>query len=285
MMGDDWCRMHIVGNARNELVRLIHEGAQAFQRWGAGLSDDLHPLLQNQAESDGERESARRQWLAANEALNRLVEVESHNENTAVPSCHRMSPIGRNDVFPAEWRIEAYRAYLPEEVLDKLKQWQGYISDVKAGAYRGYLFEWYLYATSTGVYDFCTTLRCAAEEARERDNNWAMRLKSTAVIDRIEDSSLKPPVYPAPRWVEWKDRGGHVRHEQDERYAQLEDTITRLLTLQREWNRQVPSNQKLTFKLRTFETYLNQAHWDHLDSLFNWLTQCMRDGMGLYLSV
>jgi hypothetical protein len=284
-MGDDWCRMRTTGCERDQLIRLINEEAQAFQRWGLGFMSDLYPLLENQAESEHELELVRQQWLVAREVLNQHVEIEEYDRDSVVPNCHRMSPIGRNGIFPGEWRIDAYRAFLPEEVPDRLKQWQGYINDVRAGAYRGYLFEWYLYATSARVHDLYTTLLYAAESVIERDNVWVVRLKATTVIDQIKDPSLKPKVYPTPHWAEWKDDTGHVHYEQDERHIQLQATIAQLLTLQREWNRQVPSNQKIAFKPQTFEGFLDQARWDQLDSLFNWLGRCVRDSVGLYLWV
>lgn len=283
-MGDDWCRMDVVGD-RDELIRLINEEAQAIQRIGRGLLADLHPLLENMAESDQEREIAYQQWDEIGETLYKLIVIEEWDENAATPSIHRMSSIGRSYIFPGEWRIEAYRSFLPEEVPGMLEKWQGYVKDVKAGAYQAYHFEWYLYATSSGMRRYWTYLQDRAELAQERENAWAMRLKETSLLDRIKDFSVMSPVYPVPAWDEWKEKSGSVHYEEDERYIQLQDAISHYLTLQREWNSQVPSSKKQMYEPRTFEGYLDRANWNYQGSLFDWLAQCVKDGKGLYLWV
>ena len=283
-MGDDWCRMRVIGS-EVELFCLVEEESEAFRAWAEGFPSDLHPYLFEKATSRHMQAAAKQRWLIINAQIQEHIVIEEYDGQTPVSSCHRMIPIGRNDVFPAEMRIQAYRTFLPKEIPEKLQQWKDYIYKVKSGAYRAYLCEWYLYTESIEADKFCRTVLKAAEEVMKRDNAWAVRLKSTSLLNRIHESLLSSKLYQAPRWSDWCDVPDQTTDKKDPRFAELQNYVSQLLIVQREWNRVVPSNRKLTYYPRTYEAYLDQANSDFLNSLFDWLNQCAKDGMGLYLSV
>jgi len=290
-MGDDWCRMRLRENADPiEVKRLIDDQALAFRQGHDGLLDDLLTVNQDRLQTLEQRKEARQRYIDTSRILIGLLHIRAFDETYQYQpgdkaECMRMSFIGRNDIFPAEWRLAAYRTVLPEEVETRLSEWERYIKAVREGGYRGYLLEWYLYTESHKAEQFWQELQLAINQMRQRTNAWAQRLLSTELPDQI---AMLPTLttYPPPRWSNWLDNTLVVHYQTDERYQKLQQTLNEMHRLRWEWNRGVPKSHKLSTKYtpfvsRTFEQYLNIA--GGVDELFNWLRECVTDRVGLYL--
>ena len=131
-MGQDWYRVRVkIGVDQLELRQLVSRQARAFRALyctGTGVAS----VLQEYRNADSE--------------LRQSLEFPEWDANTGVALddsalrvCFRTYPVTRNPVFPPEWRSEAMRTILPDELPGQLAAWRQWLSEVKAGQHRHYL--------------------------------------------------------------------------------------------------------------------------------------------------
>jgi hypothetical protein len=258
-LGTDWYRMRLRPGAGDvDLPVLIRQQAVAFRASGS-LWDDFGHLT---------GEAAERVAGAHGPPLSAYVQVDADAGNS-----RRVAGIVLNPIFPAEWRLAACRSFLPAELPSQLRQWETHVDEVRAGGHRDYLYAWYCYEVARQLAQQWQPLRELASAARDRRNSWAVRPELISV--REEVLALPPPATPpAPAW------GAAVAS-----VIPPDEDGARRLALAREWNRRVPSGQKvLLSRIPDFGQYLANA----LDSPWHancltWIHRAAEQGYGLLL--
>lgn len=288
-MGTYWYRMIPKPEYLSEIRYWIGVQAEAIREYAGLFADDLQPYHGYVYNPDQDNPALLRCEQAWRK-LGEMVHVPGLSEDFVGDirlESKSVGWMGKYSIFPAEWRVAAYRSYLPEEVPVILHQWREYIYSVRNGGYRPYLLNWYLYYTSCQTHDFWFGLKDVMKDAEGRTNAWAVRLFETDIPDKIRNLP-EPPLYSAPTWVDWADDAGVIDYETHARYVELMEHRKTLHELRVAWNRYVPSKKKLPtsyppYADRSFEGYLGQANDSSLDQLFAWLEQCVVDGVGLFI--
>lgn len=276
-MGDDWCAMR-VPKGKEALARNLIETRFQIEKHQRRFRSDLAPYFLE----DGVQIEVLEDPSIA---LAKVCELGVYSEEEAT-DCHRMSPIGRSEIYPPEWCIAAYRSFLSDEVPAQVKQWKGYIQEVEAGSHRGYLLELYLYYEGLKLLDFHKWLADESNASRAKTNAWAERLRLTGIHEEIDSLTIPENAIGAPpRWVDWeKSNDTDIDFTTKPGYIALRETTDKLQQVKRDYNRRVPSNQKLDYYPETFDEFLSLRldYW-LLKSLFNWLEERIEAGEGLYL--
>ncbi|XVQ10806.1 hypothetical protein ACQP1W_51340 [Spirillospora sp. CA-255316] len=253
-MGVDWIRMRVRGGvSRDELGRLVEAEAAAYAALGNWYDGEFDHLIGEVGPGDAD---GLREW----------VEVDEGADNY-----RRVRFFSLNPVFPAEWRLAAYRSYLPDELPGVLDAWTAHLERVRAGGHRDYLVAWYRYATSRELALEWAALRERALEARGRTNAWARKAAVAGVRERILGVPV-PPVSPVPFW------GGAGEVFPAPEFAEA-------VALAREWNYRVPRNQRVYVREpKGFEEWLGDGlEDDRLADLLGWVSRACDEGFGLVL--
>lgn len=267
-MGTDWYRMlPRPGVSRARLAELIQLQAAAYVSHPIDYDFEHLPGVPGTDANLGQ-EDWLEPYLAAFHELLALVRLAD------APDCYwRIAAIGLNQILPAEWRLAAYRSFLPEELPGRLRQWESYISEVRRGGHRDYLYAWYCYATTRQLEGEWQLLRERATAARDRGNAWAVKPALVEVREQILAMPL-PVRSPPPYW----DAGRVVA------VSPREDGARRL-AVAREWNRRVPSGQKV--RVSQVPDFGRQLEEDLSNPWFteclDWLRVSADDGYGLLL--
>jgi hypothetical protein len=183
-----------------------------------------------------------------------------------------------------EWRREALRSYLPEELAAAVKRWREYFQAVAAGGYRPYLQRLYLYELSLDLHERWEAVSEEVRSARRRTNAWALRPALVELCDRIEQ--LPPPtLQPAPLWVYWRSVPSVDEGVQPEiqKWSQYDND---LVELTRSFDAKVPGN----WKVRCYSTFptlpafaLSGLEDTYLQEYLAWLEECCAAGCVLLL--
>ncbi|GAA4631534.1 hypothetical protein GCM10023196_061330 [Actinoallomurus vinaceus] len=254
-MGVDWMRMRPVGGlSPDRWTALVEAQATAFAALGNRREGEFDHLL------DGPRPGAGSNEIA------RYVELDSGPD-----CCRRVHSLVYSPVLPAEWRLAAFRSFLPGELADHLRKWRAHLDEVCGGAHHGYLRAWYRYDVTSQYADAWSLLRELAEQARERTNRWALDPELRAVREEI--LTIPPPVVPpAPHWGA-EDAPGKGDDEPVP------------VALAKAWNYRVPRKHRVWLPGPwTFETYVRAAVEDpYLHDVLDWMSRAVDDGHGLLL--
>ena len=257
-MGVDWFRMRpLPGVSRAVLTTLVRAQAAAFLAGDAWFREEFDHLVTAPAAP------ADPGWPR----LRENVEVESGPDIG-----RRVAALQLNPAFPAEWRLAAYRSFLPAELPAVVRSWRAHLDRVRQGAHRPYLYAWYRYATTRRLAAEWETLRERAATARERANAWAVRPALIDVRDRIL-ATAPPAVAPAPRWG--------VPPPAD----RVVTDVGAAKALAKEWDAQVPEGQKVRMtRVPSYEEFLTAALGDpYTADLLAWMERAAADGQGLLL--
>jgi len=295
-VGDDWCRMRVKsGVSQNEVQAIIEEAAFAYRAYHfrrCEEDDDIYygnGLINPYVHSDSmtiSRDEALTKYRDMLDVLNQLVNVEETANGRWI--CHRMSAIGRNDIFPYEWRIEAYRSYLPYEVPSAVDKWRNYILSIQNGGYVDFLLDWFLYRESYRAFHFWQVLQETTLNILSDTDNHKL-VKSFDTLEFI--LTLEQPIqYSAPGF-NVNNHSSTVGWQTDERYLKLKFTFEQLHDIRHKWNQNI---KKKRYKHHRsgypfhdneldFGQYLQSAQSSFVASLFHWLQNCVDDGVGLYL--
>jgi hypothetical protein len=145
-MGIDWAVMFPrKGADPAELRRLIRQQAEAFQAMPSYWDRDF---MTPRSALDRTKEEHEPLFSKSCRALMELLELPEYGDETGrltefpgLPPCWRVYPIMDSPIFPPQWRLQAFRRFLPNELGRQLEEWRGWLSTVDRGEYRDYLFE------------------------------------------------------------------------------------------------------------------------------------------------
>ncbi|MEV5751560.1 hypothetical protein AB0L00_27375 [Actinoallomurus sp. NPDC052308] len=257
-MGIDWMRMRPVSDLSPECwAALVEAQATAFRALGNRRAGEFDHLLGGPPPGSGSNRIARH------------VQVDSG------PDCYRrVGSFVYSPVLPAEWRLAAFRSFLPGELADHLRRWRTHLDEVRGGAHRGYLRAWYHYDVTAQYAEAWSLLRERAEQARERTNRWALAPELQAVREEI--LAIPAPTVPsAPYWA-----AEHPPVPPD-----LGDDEPVPITLAKAWNYRVPRKHRVWLPGPwTFEKYVREAVEDpDLHDTLDWMSRAVDDGHGLLL--
>jgi len=205
--------------------------------------------------------------------------------------CCRIYVISHNSVFPIEWRDEAYRIILPDELCGYVEKWTRYAEEVRSGRWRSYLHDLYLFDRLKDQHQFeqLEDLDRFARESLTRSNAWCQKTRLTPVREEILRSNLYEQLkalrslLTTPRYDESLIDVA-ITSEQLDRERQFEEVRQAAAIQIREWNRRVPTNWKLQFPTKqTFENFLKQADSRWLASFLTWCHDLIDDDCGLFL--
>ncbi|HEX2905748.1 MAG TPA: hypothetical protein VHO69_02730 [Phototrophicaceae bacterium] len=285
-MGVDWFQMRPKTTDIELLKQLIE--AQAFtgrQCMGYWVDPD-NVFNGDRLPTESEREAVKQKHFQILNQLEALITIEPYDpegKNGSSQNCSRVYPIIGNHFFPAEWRIADARTILPEELPDFYSRWRNHIQAVRTGQYRGYLFEWYLYAGSLKVNQFWCEFRGIVSSLPKRENAWAERMRVTALPQQIMELP-PPPVYPPPRWADWSHDPPQSDPHNDPRYLALIQANEARRLLNKAWNSRVARNAKYTpdVPLETFDKFVGDGKEGWVDEFLVWVAECIEKKFGLF---
>jgi hypothetical protein len=283
--------MRVPEENRVEVIRLIQEQALAYKQWDPlGESYAEHFVNTERLNSLEERANAEQRFITSSTVLKELLDITrfrpSYEHKTGETyEVRRVIYMTAQEAFPAEWRLDAYRSYMPEEIPAILEEWESYLQAVRQGHYRAYLLETYLWHESRNAHDYWAEMQAAVKMAEEKDDGWAKHIISSELPEQIR-AFPEPVTYSLPRWSEWKDNPSCIEYQSDTRYIELRRTTAQLHQLRFAWNRFVPpiwvlSMNRVPFSTTPFESSLES--FNDGDDLFAWLRECVVDNVGLYL--
>ncbi|KAB2863021.1 MAG: hypothetical protein F9K46_06325 [Anaerolineae bacterium] len=276
-MGDYYYRMRLATNDIAEVKRLMHEQAYALRQSGQ-LGSWLNQLFNpDYPETQLERDAAWERFGNISLQLEELLEFEPYYDNAS----NTIWPlVGSYDIFPPEWRLNAYRSFAPDEIEPQLTQWISYLEEVRQGQHRAYLLRWFIFVSGETLVEYWEYLQAGLKSVLERDNVWVRRLKESGLSERIL-AAPKPRNHPAPIWAEWQDSAS-TRAENDQLFSAFQKEQADFMKLFKEWNYIVPSKKQYRYYPRPFEELLATANAILADNFVVKMKKCVADGVGLY---
>ncbi|MCA9077648.1 MAG: hypothetical protein KDA93_21660 [Planctomycetaceae bacterium] len=198
---------------------------------------------------------------------------------------HRVSTFTFSPVFPAEWRVHAYRTILPRQLPDLVDQWSEHLHLAADGRYRRYLFEWYVYETRVQLVSIWANLHEAVRETQDLDFPWTQKSEFRETRESVLAADSCQLVT-LPRWSDYRDVEEPASPETDERYRDLLAEYERLIRLIRRWNKD--SKRPIQFPSEWMDVAWDD--WLHatLDlsepfEFLKWATRWSSGGYGLYI--
>jgi hypothetical protein len=274
-MGIDWfpCRVE-PGIPREEIDRLVQLEARMFLAVGGNLCSDLQRLVKF---TETQRVEIDRAYSVAGRLKDRLLFKWTS---------HRVYVITYEELFPLEWRLDAYRTIPPWELPGQVETWQAHRVQVAQGGHRAYLLQLQMYLRSNAFSDyFRDTLIGAAERARAATSNWGRQPDFCALRDRILASPC-PEVLPPPVWEELRFHSLTHLPAKDEQLQQLRGTQDHLAELAKTWNAVVQRGNRhveLPPPVPDLEEWIACCLADGWYARFlAWLEPWVRGGYGLY---
>lgn len=297
-MGIDWCRMRIrAGADRDELHRLVREQAELAWPVHFHLAGPPEPSEEpgwwgdegfpGRVEPSGDTRQRYGRVVAAIEERLHVAGLDSWREDVdwdEFPGCWRFSALGLHPLLPPEWRADALRTWLPEELPGRRQRWSSHLETVRSGRHRPYLLARYLHDVSAQVRHGWEVLIKTAAATEERTNAWASR---PALVElRTHLAALPAPVVqPAPRWSEWKHRHGEVDPDQVPAYAEVHRASELRVRLTRALDAKLPANRKIRDydPIPSFQEFIAEADDPWRSGLFQWIERCCEEGQGVFL--
>ncbi|GLY79229.1 hypothetical protein [Actinoallomurus iriomotensis] len=295
-MGVDWYRMRIRGGAdRDELHRLIHEQAELawpvhFHLAGPperpeqpGWWDDEG--FPGRIQPGGDTRQRYGRVVAALDERLHVAGTDSWSKDIdwdGFPGSWRFSALGLHPLLPPEWRADALRTWLPEEL--PRQRWSEHLEAVRSGRHRPYLLARYLHDVSARVRHGWDVLVGTAEATRERTNAWASK---PALVELREHLAAlpEPAVRPAPRWSEWKDRHGEADPARAPAYEEIHRADELRVRLTRVLDANLPGNRKIRHyqPIPSFQEFLAEADDPWRSGLLQWIERCCEEEQGVFL--
>ncbi len=201
-MGIDWEVMFPrPGADRVELDRLIREQAAAFQAMPYHWDSDF--MTPDEVLDRTNREHGPLLGRSCRE-LSAILEFPKYDEEAgrlvAFPGlrpCFRVYPITGSLVLPPQWRLRAFRSFLPSDLGRQLDEWREWFEAVDRGEYRDYLFEVYLHEMSKRLFLGWIDVRDHVEEVASRTGSRAPG-ERRARLCREYLEQPEPEIRPAP---------------------------------------------------------------------------------------
>lgn len=200
---------------------------------------------------------------------------------------HRVTVIGNCVVFPAEWRIDAFRTIPPWELPQTIEKWKNHFHEVQSGKHRNYLYEWFLYESTLELRNGYLQL---IELVNDLENEDAAPKKNEqlAKVCRGIKSLAIPSLLPHPLWPDWESKADQLpRFQTDPRYLNLSSQYETLEEYNAQWNQYVRVRKRMQplsgftqFDWVKYEEAMVSIHWPI--EFFEWVEPCLSKGFGLY---
>ena len=291
VMGINWCRMSPKPDTdRGELLRLIEQQAIAFQGMPYYWATD--PVETPDSYHENTRRQYEEQYLASSRALEGLLEFPhcdpdtgTANDDPTLDPSMRVYPITHNTIFPPQWRLQAHRTFLPEQLPGQIAIWKNWITDISEGCHRHYLLDLYLHETTMRLATHCQDLQSVAEGSLSKTAKWVATPDLVAVRKRIASFPI-PTIYPAPVVTPLASSEQTINLDEHSRYQFVCSQMDDLISLTRSWDRRAKDDWKVRYyqdHYQTFQQYLDQYQDEWLRSFFTWADTCCSKGFGLFL--
>lgn len=198
---------------------------------------------------------------------------------------HRVTVICNNPIFPAEWRVNAYRTFAPWELPDVVAQWKSHCREIRNDKHRAYLFEWFLYESTVELVEGYEQLKDLADSSEAEDAKWTQNPELQKVRREIQAIGV-PKLLPPPVWEHWSQQADDQPDvENDTRKSEMLDQLQTLESLNSRWNRlgrkrMQPLSSYLSFDWQ--ERDYSKWSQDWLQEFFAWVDPLIQQGYGLY---
>jgi hypothetical protein len=275
IMGIVWfpCRVE-PGIGREEIDRLVRIEARMFLAAGGRLTSELERLVKF---TEPEREEIARAYREAGRLDGRLLFKRTS---------HHVYAITDEELFPLEWRMDAYRTFPPWELPGQVETWQAYRAQVARGGHRASLLRLLLYLRSNALADyFRGSLIGAAERSLAATSSWARQPEFGAIRDRILTTPC-PEVLAPPVWQELADQPLWHAPAADGQFQELRNRYEQVAELAKTWNATVQRGNRrveLPLPFPDLEEWIARRFADDRYARFlTWLEPWVRGGYGLY---
>jgi hypothetical protein len=205
----------------------------------------------------------------------------------------RVDVISNNPIFPIEWRDEAYRIILPEDLTNFLHKWRIYLKQVRGGHWQQYLHELYLYDRVSDDHqsEKFETLARFAVDSLSCSNAWCRKEQFGSIRDRILQfnpveriKKIRQTVV-RPKYDEARLERS-VSPQQLQKEEEYWDLRQKGALLIQEWNRLVPKKRKVQYPIKeTFDDFLANAESNWLKNFFAWCEFLIGERYGLFHAV
>jgi hypothetical protein len=250
------------GAAVAELRSLID--AQARQARAAGLLPaQLVPALPDGADVDQDADAH------ADEPLRALLDLDEAWRP------FRIAVIGRNELFPPQWRDAAWTTLLPHDAATAVARWRWWYEQVVAGTmvhYRRRLAAW---DTARKLTEHQATLVGTANLSLTRANAWTQ----TPALRDAREEVLRLPAVPALAVPVDPSVDDGPDADQDELVEAVDAHAGRLREVTARFNACVPGPYKCRLLLDAKQG--GRDPW--LEEFFDWVDPVITSGRGLYL--
>jgi len=286
-MGIDWYPFQ---PKRNDDIGRIQELAERQRRafhacrdfWffdsiPAGLEEEV-----DEDEDNGAGKTRLADYREASQALRDLLEFGSWNGDPRFVESFRVAAIARWWFVPPQWRCQAYRTILPDELPAQLGAWHNWFSELRRGGMRRYLAQLYLHEITMTLFGAWSALREGSVLVRSLTNTWTRRphlLQLLSEIDALPAPVISPWPIVIPSFSGEQSLDELLRSEIARTDADAESMLKRV----RRWNRNVKAGQTGQGELRPFQSFLEQLHDPWIDEFFEWANRWSSQGYGLYL--
>jgi hypothetical protein len=318
-MGADWLKFRVPPDADLQEVRRTAQFVSEFYPHGNWIGDppadyddvtccgwkdpdlqqrwqDAYDRLWSVLEFPGSRDESWYDQVGLTDPPGMNIRVAFSGEEPVAPALEeidrcRVYVISDNAVFPIEWRDEAYRIILPDELPGEYTRWCEYIGQVGAGDWEQYLHELYLFERLQDPHQLqeLEGLEWAAAESLSLPNAWCRKERLFPVRDEVLASDIVERLqamlarFPQPEFDQGR-RNQRVLPEQlelESEYHQLRAEGTELI---RNWNRCVPQKWKRQYPERVdYESFAGNASCVWLDAFFEWCESLIEEQYGLFL--
>jgi hypothetical protein len=263
-MGIEWAWMIPRPEATRERIEqlIVEQAGEVLPRGSSGYEDFDHLPRPALPPPQGE-------WMA-NRLLLDVVDVEWDN-------CRRVSFIGQCPLLPAEWRLGAYRSFLPDHLEAAVGMWSAQIDRARTAGRQGYAHAWYRYARQRDIAEGWAGLLGHAERLLARGDRRTHPPALISVCERVRALAAGPfsglPMTPAPLW----GQPSYPVPDDEHAYEAACDMLE-------EWNRLAPAWPVRFLRYPSYEDFVVElASGDRLQDGLGWLWEAVGNGRGLYL--
>lgn len=190
-VGTDWAPARPRAGVDPDALRALIATHSRLVRRYAGIHDDGTP---DRDGSDDRAEAGQALLGDVDAELVAALDIAVEADGTW-PS-FRVSVIGRNRLFPPEWRAGAWGTLLPTDATDAVTRWRRWYSQVTAGQVRHYLRRLDIWDTAHELHDTQAELVATAQRTLGRTNAWSRKERFLTARDQVLHLPAPPPAVP-----------------------------------------------------------------------------------------
>lgn len=281
-MGTDWVKAKV--NKKDDISTIktwIQRQARNFPR-NALQEAERQLLFSTSHKMEEQTSDSMKIYCEASQQLTTFLTFPNSSDKQPYV---RIAVITSNQLLPIEWKLEAYRTILPEELPVLLHTWKTYLHDIRKGAFQNYIHELFLYHDMLECRRSVEMLKSHISTSFTLDNAWAKKKIFLQIRDNIIQQgipALSP--YPLPAF----DKRTHAKAvttvtlQTYHRYREKKYLINEYI---RQWNRCVASKWKIPHLPDvTIEECKNHfINNTCLLKFFEWCEILIEEKYGLYL--